>query len=278
MKKTRVLFVSQEITPYLPETHMSKIARELPQAIQEKGREIRTFMPRYGCINERRNQLHEVIRLSGMNLIIDDNDQPLIIKVASIQAARMQVYFIDNEEYFQRKHIVTDKNNQFFSDNDERMLFFCKGVLETLKKLGWSPDVIHCHGWMTSLLPVLLKTKYKDDPLFAESKVVVSLYNDGFTPAMDHRLAEKLIMDGIESEDTQLLQVPDYNNLIRHATSFADGVVETEAGVNPELISFAKELKKPVLELKNVGAELAEACSEFYDEVLLGEQVAELAD
>jgi len=278
MKKTRVLFVSQEITPYLPETHMSKIARELPQAIQEKGREIRTFMPRYGCINERRNQLHEVIRLSGMNLIIDDNDQPLIIKVASIQAARMQVYFIDNEEYFQRKHIVTDKNNQFFSDNDERMLFFCKGVRETVKKLGWSPDVIHCHGWMTSLLPVLLKTKYKDDPLFAESKVVVSLYNDGFTPAMDHRLAEKLIMDGIESEDTQLLQVPDYNNLIRHATSFADGVVETEAGVNPELISFAKELKKPVLELKNVGAELAEACSEFYDEVLLGEQVAELAD
>ena len=278
MKKTRVLFVSQEITPYLPETHMSKIARELPQAIQEKGREIRTFMPRYGCINERRNQLHEVIRLSGMNLIIDDNDQPLIIKVASIQAARMQVYFIDNEEYFQRKHIVTDKNNQFFSDNDERMLFFCKGVLETVKKLGWSPDVIHCHGWMTSLLPVLLKTKYKDDPLFAESKVVVSLYNDGFTPAMDHRLAEKLIMDGIESTDTQLLQVPDYNNLIRHATSFADGVVETEAGVNPELISFAKELIKPVLELKNVGGELAEACSEFYDEVLLGEQVAELAD
>jgi starch synthase len=278
MKKTRVLFVSQEITPYLPETHMSKIARELPQAIQEKGREIRTFMPRYGCINERRNQLHEVIRLSGMNLIIDDNDQPLIIKVASIQAARMQVYFIDNEEYFQRKHIVTDKNNQFFSDNDERMLFFCKGVLETVKKLGWSPDVIHCHGWMTSLLPVLLKTKYKDDPLFAESKVVVSLYNDGFTPAMDPRLAEKLIMDGIEPSDTQLLHVPDYNNLIRHATSFADGVVETEAGINPELISFAKELKKPVLEMKNVGADLAEACSEFYDEVLLGEQVAELAD
>jgi starch synthase len=278
MKKTRVLFVSQEITPYLPETHMSKIARELPQAIQEKGREIRTFMPRYGCINERRNQLHEVIRLSGMNLIIDDNDQPLIIKVASIQAARMQVYFIDNEEYFQRKHIVTDKNNQYFSDNDERMLFFCKGVLETVKKLGWSPDVIHCHGWMTSLLPVLLKTKYKDDPLFAESKVVVSLYNDGFTPAMDHRLAEKMIMDGIDASDTQLLQIPDYNNLIRHATSFADGIVETEAGVNPELLAFAKELKKPVLELKNPGAELAEACSEFYEEVLLGEQVAELAD
>ena len=278
MKKTRVLFVSQEITPYLPETHMSKIARELPQAIQEKGREIRTFMPRYGCINERRNQLHEVIRLSGMNLIIDDNDQPLIIKVASIQAARMQVYFIDNEEYFQRKYIVTDKNNQYFSDNDERMLFFCKGVLETVKKLGWSPDVIHCHGWMTSLLPVLLKTKYKDDPLFAESKVVVSLYNDGFTPAMDHRLAEKMIMDGIEPEDTQLLQVPEYNNLIRHAATFADGIVETEAGVNPELIAFAKDLKKPVLEFKNVGEDIADACSEFYDEVLLGEPVAELAD
>jgi starch synthase len=278
MKKTRVLFVSQEIMPYLPESHMSLTARELPQAIQERGREIRTFMPRYGNINERRNQLHEVIRLSGMNLIIDDNDQPLIIKVASIQAARMQIYFIDNEEYFQRKAVVTDKNNQYFDDNDERMLFFCKGVLETVKKLGWSPDVIHCHGWMTSLLPILVKTKYKDDPLFSESKIVYSLYNDSFSPSLDNRLAEKLIMDGISPNETDLLTHPDYDSLMRHAISFSDGIVETESGVNPQLLQFGRELKKPVLELQPDLNTLADACSEFYDEVLLGESVAELAE
>ncbi len=278
MKKTRVLFVSQEIFPYLPESFMATTTRELPQAIQEKGREIRTFMPRYGNINERRNQLHEVIRLSGMNLIIDDNDQPLIIKVASIQSARMQVYFIDNEEYFQRKLVVTDKNEQYFEDNDERMLFFCKGVIETVKKLGWSPDLIHCHGWMAAMIPVLIKVKYKDDPLFADSKVVLSLYNDEFTPAMDKRLAEKLAMDGIPMEQLSQVQTPDYLNLMKFAISFADGVVETEAGVKQELQDFAVSSGKPFLGLQADSSSLAEACSEFYDTVLLGEQVAELAE
>jgi starch synthase len=278
MKKTRVLFVSQEIFPYLPESFMAKTARELPQAIQEKGREIRTFMPRYGNINERRNQLHEVIRLSGMNLIIDDNDQPLIIKVASIQSARMQVYFIDNEEYFQRKMVVTDKNNQYFEDNDERMLFFCKGVIETVKKLGWSPDLIHCHGWMAAMLPILIKVKYKDDPLFADSKVIVSLYDDAFTPAMDKRLADKLVMDGIALENLDLIQTPDHSSVMKFAISFADGVVETETGVKQELIDFAISSGKPFLSAQADASSLADACSEFYDEVLLGEQVAELAE
>ena len=161
MEKTRVLFVTQEILPYLEETAMAKIGRFLPQGIQERGKEIRTFMPRYGNINERRNQLHEVIRLSGMNLIIDDADHPLIIKVASIQQARMQIYFIDNEDYFQRKFTIADKNGKFFEDNDERTIFFARGVLETVKKLGWGPDIVHCHGWFTSLLPVYLKKAYK---------------------------------------------------------------------------------------------------------------------
>jgi starch synthase len=277
MTKTRVLFVSQEITPYLPESPISTTARELPQAIQEKGREIRTFMPRYGCINERRNQLHEVIRLSGMNLIVDDNDQPLIIKVASIQAARMQVYFIDNEEFFQRKFVTTDKANKFYEDNDERMLFFCKGVIETVKKLGWSPDVIHCHGWMAALLPVLIKRNYKDDPLFADSKVVVSLYNDAFTNTMDHRLAEKLMLDGIDATDVAELKEPTYLNLMRHAISFADGVVVADDSIDKDLLVHAKKLKKSLLTELCTG-EHAEACSNFYDEVLLGEQVAELAD
>src|SRR6188768_4367308 len=155
-EKVKVLFVSQEITPFVDESEIAKIGRQLPQGTQESGKEIRVFMPRFGLINERRNQLHEVIRLSGMNLIIDDSDHPLIIKVASIQAARMQVYFIDNEEYFQRKAIFRDTKKKFFKDNDDRTIFFCRGVLETVKKLGWSPDIIHCHGWMTSLIPLLI--------------------------------------------------------------------------------------------------------------------------
>jgi starch synthase len=277
MTKTRVLFVSQEITPYLPETPLSKTARDLPQLIQEKGREIRTFMPRYGCINERRNQLHEVIRLSGMNLIVDDNDQPLIIKVASIQAARMQVYFIDNEEFFQRKYVFADKNNKFFNDNDERMLFFCKGVLETVKKLGWSPDVIHCHGWMAALLPVLIKKNYADDPLFSDSKIVVSLYNDQFEDTMDHRLAEKLILDGIDAQDTALLKDPTYVNLMKHAITFADGVVIADHLSDQTLVDFAEKSGKFVAKDFMTG-EHADICSNFYEEVLTGEQVAEMAD
>ena len=190
-EKERVLFVSQEIVPYLPESNQGIIGRHLPQGTQERGREIRTFMPRFGCVNERRNQLHEVIRLSGMNLIIDDNDHPLIIKVASIQPARMQVYFIDNEEYFQRKFFMGDREEEFFSDNDERAIFFCRGVIETVKKLGWAPDVIHCHGWMTALLPFFIKTVYKDDPLFENSKIVYSVYNDQFDAKLDARFSEK---------------------------------------------------------------------------------------
>ena len=176
MEKTKVLFVQQEITPYLKDSHMGIIGRYLPQGIQEKGREIRTFMPRYGCINERRNQLHEVIRLSGMNLIINDTDHPLIIKVASIQSARMQIYFIDNEDYFQRKYVFCDSSNKFFKDNDERAIFFARGVLETVKKLGWIPDIVHCHGWISGLLPIYLKTAFFDNPLFTDTKVVYSIY------------------------------------------------------------------------------------------------------
>lgn len=277
MTKTRVLFVSQEITPYLPESPLSKTARALPQAIQEKGKEIRTFMPRYGCINERRNQLHEVIRLSGMNLIVDDNDQPLIIKVASIQAARMQVYFIDNEEYFQRKFVVTDKAKKFYADNDERMLFFCKGVIETVKKLGWSPDIIHCHGWMAALLPVLIKRHYKDDPLFADSKVVVSLYDNAFTETMDHRLSEKLMLDGIDAADTVAIKEPTYENVMKYAITHADGVIVAEESVESSFVDYANSLNIPVLESFN-SEDHSETCSNFYDEILLGESVAEMAD
>ncbi|MBW7936669.1 MAG: glycogen/starch synthase, partial [Flavobacteriales bacterium] len=195
MEKRKVLFISQEMQPYMPnETLMGKIARQLPQGIMEQGYEIRSFIPRYGCINERRHQLHEVIRLSGMNIIINDTDQPLIIKVASIPTVRMQVYFIDNEEYFKRKATLADENGQFFEDNDERSIFFVRGVFETVKKLGWTPDIIHCHGWMSGLAAVYLKTAYKDDPVFSNARVVLSLYNsDNFESTLCDNFASKVL-------------------------------------------------------------------------------------
>jgi len=215
MESKKVLFISQEITPYLGETKLSKIGRFLPQGIQERGKEIRTFMPRYGSINERRNQLHEVIRLSGMNLIIDDTDHPLIIKVASIQSARMQVYFIDNDDYFQRKHTVSDATGKEFEDNDERALFFARGVIETVKKLRWAPDIVHCHGWMASLIPVYLRSIYSDDPLFHNYKIIYSVYNNDFKTPFRPTFADKLRYDGIDGESLKLVKNPDFINVFK---------------------------------------------------------------
>jgi starch synthase len=267
MKKARILFVSQEITPYLEETPMGHIGRFLPQGIQERGKEIRTFMPRYGCINERRNQLHEVIRLSGMNLIISDSDHPLIIKVASIQSARMQVYFIDNEEYFQRKFILTDKNGKHFEDNDERAIFFCRGVIETVKKLGWAPDIVHCHGWMSSLMPVYLKRCFRDNPLFADTKVVYSVYEDDFQNPFHKDFAKKMMFDGIEKGDLDHLKSPTFTNLTKHAIQFSDAVIIGSPKINPELSKHLKKLDKPVLAFQEKETYM-DAYNEFYEQVL----------
>lgn len=267
MKKAKVLFVSQEITPYLDPTPMGTISRNLPQGIQERGREIRTFMPRYGNINERRNQLHEVIRLSGMNLIIDNNDHPLIIKVASIQAARMQVYFIDNEEYFQRKAVLHDKKGDFFPDNDERSIFFCRGVIETVKKLGWSPDIIHCHGWMTSLMPLYLKKVYADNPLFANTKVVYSVYDDEFPATLDKNFAKKAIFDGLEKSDVENLKTPSFANITKAAIDLADGVIKASPKINTDIEKYIKKSGKPSLDFKSP-EDYMDAYNEFYDEVL----------
>ena len=180
MNGKRILFVSSELVPYLPENQVSLMSYESPRVVNSNGGQIRIFMPRYGNINERRHQLHEVIRLSGMNLVINDMDMPLIIKVASIPKERIQVYFIDNEEYFKRKATFFDADGKLFDDNDERAIFFAKGVVETVKKLNWAPDVIHVHGWMASLLPIYLRTYYKDEPIFADAKIVTSVYEQGF--------------------------------------------------------------------------------------------------
>ena len=247
MKANKVLFITQEITPYVPESEMANMGRFLPQAIQEKGREIRTFMPKWGNVNERRNQLHEVIRLSGMNLIIDDTDHPLIIKVASIQAARMQVYFIDN---------------------DERAIFYARGVLETVKKLRWCPDIIHCQGWMSAFVPLYIKKAYQDEPSFRDSKVVFSVFEDEFKSNCEGNLTEKLMLKGIEKNDVEsIVKSPaNYEELCKLAIAYSDGVIQNSEKVNENVMKFARESGVPVLDYQPADT-YVDAFNEFYDKV-----------
>ena len=243
----RVLFVNSEIYPYLPESPIANIGRYLPQGIQERKKEIRSFMPRYGCINERKNQLHEVIRLSGMNIVINDVDRPLVIKVASISAARMQVYFIDNEDYFHRKSIYHDADGNFFKDNGERAIFFARGVLETVKKLRWAPDVIHCQGWISHILPLYLKKAYIDDPIFSNSKVVLSLYDDTPTTDFPADFKESVLFSGVSEKDVEILSEPTGINLAKLAASYSDGVIFGSGDIPQELTDFCKGTGLPCL-------------------------------
>jgi len=267
MAKYKVLFVAQEIVPYLNDSHMGQICRELPQGIQENGREIRTFMPRFGCKNERRNQLHEVIRLSGMNLIIDDTDHPLIIKVASIQSARLQVYFIDNEDYFQRKSTFADKSGTFFSDNDERAIFYARGVIETVKKLGWSPDLIHVHGWFSSLVPFFIKTAFKNNPLFADTKIVCSLYDDDFKSNFTKESIKKLKHDGVSDKDIKQYKSLDYLGMMKGMIDFSDAIIQGSEKINSEVLAYAKKSNKPMLPFQPKDKYI-NAYSLFYDELV----------
>jgi starch synthase len=269
MEKKKVLFISQEIAPYLPETEMSVIGRNLPQGIQEKGKEIRAFMPRYGLINERRHQLHEVIRLSGMNLIIDDTDHSLVIKVASIQSARMQVYFIDNEDYFHRKFILKNEKNDFFEDNDERAIFFSRGVLETVKKLRWAPDIVHCHGWLSALVPLYLKKSFKEDPLFNYAKVVYSIYNDEFEKPLNKNFGKKLVIDGITDTELKIVENPTFENLTKLAIEMSDGVIQGSENINSSVLNYLKKSGKPYLGFHDAESYVS-AYSDFYDQILVG--------
>ena len=265
---SKILYVCQEITPYLPETEGSRLCRALTQAMQERGNEIRTFMPRYGCINERRHQLHEVIRLSGMNLIIDDNDHQLIIKVASIPAARVQIYFIDNDDYFSRKAVLTDGADNYFQDNDERAIFFARGVLETVKKLRWTPTVVHCHGWFTAVVPVYLKRIFADDPIFRDVKVVVSLYGDGFSGELDPGFGAKIAGEGVKDKNLAILDTPSYENLCRFVMEYADGIILASDAVNPEVAELARNSGKPLLEYQSPDAEdFFDNYNRFYDSI-----------
>ena len=252
MDAKKILFIAQEITPYLPESEIATICRNLPQGIQERGREIRTFMPKFGSINERRNQLHEVIRLSGMNLIIDDTDHPLIIKVASIQAARMQVYFIDNEDFFQRKHTISDDDGNEYEDNDDRSIFYVRGVLETVKKLRWIPDVIHCHGWMSALTALYIKRMYADDPCLKDAKIVYSIYNDG---------AKDSDLKGIKADTS-------FTGLTKLAIDFADGVIQGSETINQDVLDYiATKKHTPFLPYQSPDVYM-DKFNEFYDVIL----------
>lgn len=268
MKEVKVLFIAQEITPYLPESEIANICRALPQGIQDRGHEIRTFMPKYGSINERRNQLHEVIRLSGMNLIIDDTDHPLIIKVASIQSARMQVYFIDNDDYFQRNaEGVPDEDMR--SDNDERSIFFVRGVMETVKKLRWTPDIIHCHGWITALAPLYLKKSYAEDPSFRDAKVIYSLYDNDFKTPFDPNFASKLKLEGIQDSDIPFSvgDSIDSVTLNKLAIQYSDGVIQASRNIKPEITGYVQELSIPFLEYQNSETYI-DAYNEFYNKIV----------
>lgn len=267
MEANKILFITQEITPFVPDSVISNIGRNLPQATQENGREIRIFTPKWGSINERRNQLHEVIRLSGMNLIIDETDHPLIIKVASLQAARMQVYFIDNDDYFQNRLMTRDENGNEYPDNDERAIFFARGVLETVKKLRWCPDVIHCQGWISALVPLYIKSSYSEEPSFRDSKVVFSLYDkeycfdqplpEGFLQKIIHKDMSSSLLDGVAIPTT-------YEELAKLAIRYSDGVIEDGENIPATLLDYARSLGKQVL-TKQTAEEYIGACNNFYE-------------
>ena len=273
MSKKKVLIVTQEMQPYTAFTQIAEIAHNLPKDIQESGMEIRVLMPRFGTINERRHRLHEVVRLSGMNIIVDDDDFPLIIKVASLPGARMQVYFLDNEDFFKRKYMFEDESGKPYEDNAERMVFFCKGVLETVKKFGWPPDIVHCHGWMTSLVPLYLKTAYRNEPLFRNARVVYSVYNSPYEKNFGSNFADIASINNLKADDLVCYQNGSGAHLHKGALHYADGVVLAGGELSQELSQDLIASGKPVLNSEEAGNN-SNAYLEFYG-ALLGQEVEE---
>ena len=267
MEKSKILYVTQEIDPFLIESEISSLVRKVAQGVHESDKEIRIFMPRFGVINERRHQLHEVIRLSGMNLIVNDYDHPLIIKVASIPQIRIQVYFIDNEEYFKKKFLFKDSKGKYFNDNDERSMFFCRGVLETVKKLGWIPDIVHCHGWMTALMPVYLKSVYSNDPHFSSAKVIYSIYNRDEKIKFSKNLDEKLEFDNIPVSELNITGSIGINKLHEIGIQWSDAIGFCNSEIDAGLKELVKSSNKPLLEHQEED-QLIKAHQDFYDTVL----------
>ena len=269
MKGKKILYISSEVIPYMPQTEIATMTYSLPKVVNENGGQTRIFIPKYGIINERRHQLHEVIRLSGINLIIDDMDMPLILKVASIPKERMQVYFIDSEDYFKGRLVEYDKNNKLYKDNDERAIFFVKGVIETIKKLNWAPDLIHVHGWIASLLPIYLKNFYNEEPMFENTKIIVSLYEKEIKGKLDKRIVDKLKFDQIDDKNLKILENHTYESLYKISLALSDGVIFTD-DIRKNFNDILKKIKIPILEcfLKE-GYE--EEYLEFYNKFFVNE-------
>lgn len=255
MSKLRILYAASEIDPFLSTSAVADFVRALPQYMQEKGVEVRILVPRFGLINERKNKLHEVVRLSGIHIAVSSDEKSLVIKVASIPNAKLQVYFIDNEDYFKRKSVFHDKDNKFFEDNDARTVFFCKGVLETVKKLGWAPDIIHCHDWMTSLIPMYLKTTYRNDPILKKAQVIFTLYNNAFAHKFGKDFIEKVRMAGLRKEKLAPLASADFGGLIQTGIKYADAVVRSEALQDANFKDVLDEQAFPYIENNATGLE-----------------------
>ena len=266
MKGKKILFISSEVIPYMPQTELSSMSFKLPKLVNDNQGQTRIFIPKYGIINERRHQLHEVIRLSGINLIINDMDMPLIIKVASIPKERMQVYFIDSEDYFRGRNIFFDDSGSLYKDNDERAIFYAKGVIETIKKLNWAPNIVHIHGWISSLIPLYIKHYYKDDPIFNDTKTIVSVYDDRLSGKFDKNFLKKIQFDEIVDENLSLLKNPTYDELYKLSLTQADGVIFTSSSAKEKFKEFVNN-DIPTLECTS-NEDFEDKYLEFYNSFL----------
>ncbi len=270
MSKKKVLIVTQEMQPYTDMSNISDTVRQLAPFLQDNDMEIRVLMPRYGTINERRHRLHEVVRLSGMNIIVDDDDYPLIIKVASLPEARMQIYFLDNDDFFKRKAIFEDKEGKPFEDNVDRMVFFCKGVVETVKKFGWAPDIVHCHGWLTSLVPLYLQTTYRNEPLFQNAKIVYSIYEEnGAEQQLADTFVTKASINNLSAEHLHFYANGSGITVHQGAIHYADATVIGTEKVSSKVADALTTSKKPVLRAQ--GADALAAHLDFYQSLLVEE-------
>jgi len=272
MSKKRVLFITQEMNPYTALGEVSDFVRKLPQKTVEKGFEIRVLMPKFGSINERRHRLHEVVRLSGMNIIVDDEDYPLIIKVASLPGARLQVYFLDNEEFFKRKFVFHDKDEKVYADNEDRMVFFCKGALETVKKFGWAPDIIHCHGWMTSLVPKYIKTVYKNDPIFQDSQIVYSLYNNDLSKTFTPQFLEKAAINDLGAEQLSEYMSDGKATLAKGVMEHIDILVQGSESYNDDVKALIEATEARVLPYVEDIEESVMQCIDLFKEITAEEE------
>jgi starch synthase len=271
VEKKKLLFVTQELDPYTAITEVSEAVKKLPEYAQSNGMEIRVLMPRYGVINERRHRLHEVVRLSGMNIIVDDDDYPLIIKVASLPGARLQVYFLDNDDFFKRKSGFANEDGTPYEDNPDRMVFFCKGVIETVRKFGWPPDIIHCHGWMTALIPMYIREAYKTEPLFQNAKIIYSAYDSSMDSHFSNAFIEKASINNLGREDLDAYL--EGSNVVLHkgAIAYADAIIRGSEQLPADVEDMIIASGKPALAYHSE-EEMLPAYMEFYNSMLVEEE------